>query len=98
MISSESHQLVGDVRVVLARHSLSDGRLHESRQRRQHVDRGINLCTTNHTRFFDTFTRSVRYRSPCEWAVTIETIHVRVNGESKITATMLISQPVIQTL
>ena len=37
------HQLIGDVRVVLARHALADGRLHETRQRRQHVDGRVDL-------------------------------------------------------
>lgn len=40
---STTHQLVGDVGVVLARHALADGGLHETRQRRQHVDRRVDL-------------------------------------------------------
>ena len=32
--------------MVIARHAFTDSRLHESRQRRQNVDRRINLTTT----------------------------------------------------
>lgn len=38
-----THKLIGDVRVVPAGHSLTDGGLHEARQGGQHVDRGVNL-------------------------------------------------------
>ena len=36
-------ELVADVAVVLARHTLADGRLHQPRERGQHVDRRVDL-------------------------------------------------------
>jgi hypothetical protein len=36
-------ELVGHVAVILPCHALANGGLHESRQRRQHVDRRIDL-------------------------------------------------------
>ena len=36
-------ELVGDIAVILPRHSLADGGLHETRQGGQHVDRRIDL-------------------------------------------------------
>ena len=37
------HHLVGDSRVIDARHALANGRLHQTRQRRKHIDRRIDL-------------------------------------------------------
>uniref|UniRef100_A0A2M4D215 Putative secreted protein n=1 Tax=Anopheles darlingi TaxID=43151 RepID=A0A2M4D215_ANODA len=44
-----SVQLVGHIRVILARHALTDGGLHQTRQRRQHVDRRIDLSVVQLT-------------------------------------------------
>lgn len=38
-----THKLVGDIRVVSAGHPLPDGRFHQTRERRQHVDGRIDL-------------------------------------------------------
>jgi len=46
---NETYQLIGHVGVVISRHAVTDGWLHEPRQRRQHVDWWINLPTTTHT-------------------------------------------------
>lgn len=38
-----SYQLVGDISVVLSGHALPNGRLHQPRQGREHVDGGVDL-------------------------------------------------------
>ena len=38
-----AHHLVGNITVVLAGHAFTDRRLHETRQRGEHVDRGVDL-------------------------------------------------------
>lgn len=39
----QTHQLVGDIGVVLTGHALTDGGLHQTRQRWQHVDWRVDL-------------------------------------------------------
>lgn len=39
----KAYQLVGHGAVVVAGHAFADGALHETRERRQHVDRRENL-------------------------------------------------------
>lgn len=39
----DNYQLIGDISMVFTGHSFTDGRLHQSRQRGQHIDRWVNL-------------------------------------------------------
>ena len=52
-------ELVRHVRVVLPGHALADGGLHETRERRQHVDRRVDLSVVQLTIYVDLALRDV---------------------------------------
>lgn len=42
-VQSDNYQLVGDISMVFTGHSFTDGGLHQSRQRGQHIDGWVDL-------------------------------------------------------